>query len=194
MPGPDAGRSDRAASSPARAAIASSNRLRGYTASTSRHSTARRPFTPSATVPNTSARSRLTLRLSTSRVRPPVPGSTPSSGVSGRLTAEFPSSTRTISSQASASSYPPPAQMPLSAARNLRPECSLASSMPSRVSLVNLQKFTFHAWLEPRSMKMLAPAQKMRSLRLLTTTARTSGCSNRIRCSASASSMSTPRS
>ena len=31
---------------------------------------------------------------------------------------------------------------------NLRPECRLESSMPLRVSLVNLQKFTFHAWLE----------------------------------------------
>jgi hypothetical protein len=59
---------------------------------------------PSATVQNTSARSRRTLRLSTSRVSPPVPGSTASSGVSGNDTAELPSSTSTISSQASASS------------------------------------------------------------------------------------------
>jgi hypothetical protein len=45
-----------------------------------------------------------TLRLSTTRVSPPVPGSTPSSGTSGRLTVELPSSTSRISSQASASS------------------------------------------------------------------------------------------
>ena len=55
------------------------------------------------------------------------------------------------------------------------PECALASSIASRVSFVNLQKFTFQAWLDPRSMKMLAPAQKMRSFRLVTTTACTSG-------------------
>ena len=54
--------------------------------------------------------------------------------------------------------------------------------MPSRVSLVNLQKFTLNAWLELPSMKMLAPAQKMRGLRLVRTTACTSGCSKRRRC------------
>ena len=53
---------------------------------------------------NTSARSRRTLRLSTTRVRPPVPGSTARSGTSGSDTAEEESSTRRISSQASASS------------------------------------------------------------------------------------------
>ena len=42
--------------------------------------------------------------------------------------------------------------------------------MPLRVSLVNLQKFTFHAWLDRPSMKMLAPEQKTRSLALVTTT------------------------
>ena len=62
--------------------------------------TARLPRTPSATVENTSARSRRTLRLSTRRVSPPVPGSTPRSGASGRLTALEPSSTSTISSHA----------------------------------------------------------------------------------------------
>ena len=38
------------------------------------------------------------------------------------LTAELPSSTSTISSQASASSYPPPAHTPFNAARNLIPD------------------------------------------------------------------------
>ena len=53
--------------------------------------------------------------------------------------------------------------------------------MASRVSLVNLQKFTFHACVEPRNMKMFAPAQKIRSFRLVMTTTRTSGCSKRSR-------------
>ena len=35
---------------------------------------------------------------------------------------------------------------------------------------MNLQKLTFQAWLDPRNMKMFAPAQKIRSLRLVTTT------------------------
>ena len=51
-----------------------------------------------------SARSCRTLRLSVTRVRPPVPGSTPSSGTSGSDTDDERSSTSTISSQASASS------------------------------------------------------------------------------------------
>ena len=68
---------------------------------------------------------------------------------------------------------------------NLRPEWRDESSMPLRVSFVNLQKFTFHAWLDNPSMKMFAPEQKMRSLRLVTMTARTSGCSKRMRLSAS---------
>jgi hypothetical protein len=84
--------------------------------------------------------------------------------------------------------------VPLTAARNRTPEWALASSMASRVSLVNLQKFTLKPWLEPPSMKMLAPAQKTRSFMLAMTTAWTSGCSKRIRWMASASSMSTPRS
>ena len=74
------------------------------------------------------------------------------------------------------------------------PEWAEASSKDSRVSLVNLQKFTLKAWVLLPSMKMLAPEQKAPSIRLLTTTVRTSGCSKRMRCTASASSMSTPRS
>ena len=61
-------------------------RAAGRSSSTSPHALRVRPRTPSAVVQNTSARSRRTLRLSTRRVRPPVPGSTPSSGTSGRLT------------------------------------------------------------------------------------------------------------
>ena len=49
---------------------------------------ARRPRTPSSVVQNTSARSRRTIRLSVSRVSPPVPGSTASSGSSGNATPE----------------------------------------------------------------------------------------------------------
>ena len=74
------------------------------------------------------------------------------------------------------------------------PLLALMSSMPRRVSFVNLQKFTLKPWPEVPSMKMLAPAQKMRGLRLERMTECTSGCSNRRRWSASASSMSTPRS
>jgi hypothetical protein len=73
-------------------------------ASTSRHCTAFSPRMPSAVVEKTSARSRRTPRLSTTRVSPPVPGRTPSSGTSGSDTAEELSSTSTIWSQARASS------------------------------------------------------------------------------------------
>ena len=69
------------------------------------------------------------------------------------------------------------------------------SSRPLRVSLVNLQKFTFQAWLDVPSMKMLAPEQNTRSLarsspRPCAPRDARSGCG----CSASCSSMSTPRS
>ncbi len=66
--------------------------------------------------------------------------------------------------------------------------------MPLRVSLVNLQKLTLWAWVEPASMRMLAPAQNTRFLAERITTTFTSGCSKRSRWTASASSMSTPRS
>ena len=82
----------------------------------------------------------------------------------------------------------------MTAARNFSPLFADESSRPLRVSLVNLQKFTFQAWLLTPSMKMLAPEQKTLSFRLVTTTVRTSGCSKRMRLMASLSSMSTPRS
>ena len=47
--------------------------------------------------------------------------------------------------------------------------------MPLRVSLVNLQKFTFHACGEAASIRMFAPAQKIFSLPLVSTTARDLG-------------------
>ena len=62
------------------------------------------PPIPSAFVEKKSARSRRTCRLSTTRVRPPVPGSTPSSGSSGSDTTDDRSSTSMMCSQASASS------------------------------------------------------------------------------------------
>ncbi len=98
------GRSLRSASASARARTASANSPGLAIASTSRQSTAFCPRTPSLVVQKTSARSWRTWRLSVRRVRPPVPGSTPSSGTSGRLTALDRSSIRRISSQASASS------------------------------------------------------------------------------------------
>ena len=64
----------------------------GAISSTSRHSSARLPRTPSSMEQKTSARSRRTLRLSVTRVRPPVPGSTASSGISGSATELEPSS------------------------------------------------------------------------------------------------------
>ena len=114
-----------------------------------------------------------------------MPGSTPSSGSSGSETAEERSSTSMMWSQASASSYPPPDAVPLRAARYVCPECAVASSMPLRVSLVNLQKFTFQACDESASIRMFAPAQNTFSLALLTTTVRIPGCSNRSRCTMS---------
>jgi len=57
--------------------------------------------------------------------------------------------------------------------------------MPLRVSLVNLQKFTFHACDDSASMRMFAPAQNTFSLALETTTVRISGCSKRSRCTTS---------
>ena len=57
--------------------------------------------------------------------------------------------------------------------------------MALRVSLVNLQKLTFQPWEDWLSMRMLAPAQKTRSLPEVRTTARTSGCSKRSRWMAS---------
>jgi len=77
---------------------------------------------------------------------------------------------------------------------NFSPLWAEASSMARRVSLVNLQKLTLNGWEAVPSMKMFAPAQKMRSLSEVMTTARTSGCSKRRRKMASASSTSTPRS
>src|SRR6185437_5332023 len=126
----------------ARSFTPASNFERENAASTSFHSRAFFALQPSAKVENTSARSRRTLRLSTRRVSPPVPGSTPRSGTSGSETAELPSSTRTMSSHASASSYPPPEAVPFAAQIQRWPECALASSMEQRVSFVYLQKLT----------------------------------------------------
>ena len=90
----ESGRSDIRLISRARSATRSPNREPGTISSTRRQSTARRPFTPSSTVQNTSARSRRTFLLSTMRVSPPVPGSTASRGISGNDTAALPSSIR----------------------------------------------------------------------------------------------------
>ena len=104
MPVAPAGRSDLAANSFARFATVSSSLEPGTTSSTSRQSTARLPLMPSSVVQKTSAWSRRTLRLSVTRVSPPVPGSTASSGSSGKDTDEEPSSTSMMWSAASASS------------------------------------------------------------------------------------------
>ncbi len=95
---------ERSAAVAARSATVSSQLRFGITSSTSFHSTACFPRTPSDRVANTSARSLRTRRLSITRVRPPVPGSTPSSGTSGSDTAEELSSISRIWSHANASS------------------------------------------------------------------------------------------
>ena len=61
----------------------------------------------------------------------------------------------------------------------------MASSIALRVSLVNLQKFTFQPCEDWLSIRILAPAQKIRSLPEVRTTAPTSGCSKRSRWMAS---------
>ena len=119
----------------------------GTTSSTSRHSTARLPLTPSSMVQNTSAWSRRTLRLSATRVRPPVPGSTASSGTSGSDTDgravvgqdDVVGGERQLIAAAGRGAVDGADD---SAGRNSRS----ASSMPLRVSLVNLQKLTLWAW------------------------------------------------
>ena len=70
----------------------------------------------------------------------------------------------------------------------------MASSIELRVSLVNLQKLTLWACVDPASIWMLAPAQNTLSMPPVTTTACTSGCSKRSRWTMSCSSMSTERS
>ena len=59
---------------------------------------------------------------------------------------------------------------------------------------MNLQKFTLKAWLDPPSMKMFAPAQKMRSLSAGDDDRAHLGMLEADALIASASSMSTPRS
>ena len=138
---------------PAAFLTVSANFARGGASSTSPHSTLRFPRTPSAIVEKTSAKSRRTFRLSTKRVRPPVPGSTPSSGASGRLTALDPSSAKTISSHAMASSYPPSrcGSVQCSERRNVGVGAE-AFQIEGAVSFVNLQKFTLNACVDEPSM------------------------------------------
>ena len=111
-------------------------------------------------VQNISAMSFLTLRLSVNLVSPPVPGKTPNNGTSGRLTVLERSSTNRISSHASATSYPPPAQIPLTAAINFKDPDLLESSNPFLVSFVNLQKLTFQECSDIPNIYMFAPAEK----------------------------------
>ena len=115
--------------------------------STRRQSLAFWPRTPSVLVQKMSARSCRTCRLSVTRVRPPVPGSTPSSGTSGRLTAlptvvdqdDLVAGQRQFVAAAGAGA--------VDGGQELQARCRRESSRPLRVSLVNLQKLTFHAWL-----------------------------------------------
>jgi hypothetical protein len=104
MPLASVGRSEVAANVAARAAMRSSQAEGGTISSTSRQSSARWPRAPSSVAQKMSARSRRTLRLSVSRVSPPVPGSTAKSGTSGSDTDERRSSIKVIQSHAAASS------------------------------------------------------------------------------------------
>ena len=90
------GRLDLAATSSAIFFVSSASLLGGISLSTRRQSRARLPRMPSAVVQKKSAWSRRTIRLSTRRVSPPVPGSTASSGSSGSDTALEPSSASRI--------------------------------------------------------------------------------------------------
>ena len=111
--------------------------------STSPHFKALGANKPSSVVQKKSARSRRTLRLSTNLVKPPVPGKTPSKGSSGKDTELEPSSTMIISSQASANSYPPPAQAPSMTQRYLRFDLWLAfSPIKSNYQNFMIQKAT----------------------------------------------------
>ncbi len=104
MPLPLPLRFEAAANSFVRSLILPSSLLFGAISSTSRQATARLPLMPSSMVQKKSAWSRRTLRLSTTRVSPPVPGSTASNGTSGSATEAAPSSARMMWSVASASS------------------------------------------------------------------------------------------
>ena len=81
------------------------------------------------------------------------------------------SSTNRISSHARATSYPPPAQIPLTAAINFKDPELLESSNPFLVSLVNLQKLTFQECSDIPNIYMFAPAEKFFScFEVITTT------------------------
>ena len=84
-----------------------------------------------------------------------------------------------------ASSYPPPAHGPFTTQSHACFDSPDASSMALRVSFVNLQKFTLKPCEDCPSIRMLAPAQKTRSLPDVSTTAPISGCSKRKRWTAS---------
>ena len=74
------------------------------------------------------------------------------------------------------------------------PEFAEASSRLQRVSLVYRQKLTLNPWVLVASIGMFAPAQNTFGWAEVITSVRTPGCSKRRRRTASASSMSTPRS
>ncbi len=163
IPSALAGRSLSAASSAARSDTVCSNCC-GWQTHRSPHSARAVALTPSASVQNTSARSRRTLRLSVTRVRPPVPGSTPSSGVSGRLTADVAVVDQHDLVAGEGQLVAAAGRGAVAGGHELEPGVRAGVLDAVRVSFVNLQKFTLNAWVTVPSMKMLAPEQKTRGL------------------------------
>ena len=160
-----AGRSDRAANRRARCATASlPGRGRHHLIHQPPFDGAR-PRTPSSVVQNRSARSRRTLRLSVSRVSPPVPGSTASSGSLRQRDRgaavvdqhDVLGGHRELVA-AAGSTAADRGQVELAGM------FALASSIARRVSLVNLQKFTLCPCVALPSMRIFAPAQNTPSL------------------------------
>ena len=157
-----AGRSLVAASASARSATLAANCAGLAIASTSRQSMAFCPRTPSLVVQKTSARSWRTWRLS---VRPRQPAGAWQHAQERHLRQadraaavidenDLITGEREFVAAAGARA--------IHRGEEFHPSRLEESSRPLRVSLVNLQKFTFHAWLETPSMKMLAPEQNTR--------------------------------
>jgi len=147
----------------------------GMTSSTS---STRRPVARDASglVANTSARSFRTLRLSVTGSGPRCRAVTTSSGTRASETAEELSvDEQDPFGRPAPARTPPPAAVPFTAADRSARSSPWRPSIPLRVFMVNLQKFTFQGCGLATSMRMFAPAQKLRSFALVTTTARTSG-------------------
>ena len=176
-------------------AIRSSQAEGGATSSTSRQSTARRPRTPSSVAQNTSARSRRTLRLSVRRVSPPVPGSTAEQRHLGQRHRRA-----AVVDQ----------HDPVAGQRQLVAAAGRGAADRREIALSGILRRVLDR--QPRLVGEFAEIDLVRRARLWrarrywrrrrthcpcpsgSRRTRTSGCSKRSRCTASANSISTPRS